>query len=147
MAISEPDRLYIRRKDRETYEIILGSDSPLRGQDAKVAFLMAMLTGYDEGKELDLASSKDGYFRSEYLTDFEKTVVKAIAVQKKGGLAVLLDMKEVYAIAERYAAGGLESLKGHLLSGEHGSYEKRLELLLREKATRLVSPPLRADAP
>jgi len=129
MARDEPDRLYIRRKDRETYAIILDRGSPLAGAEAKVVFLMAMLTGFMEGKELELGSQREGYFRTEYLTDAEKSVIKAIAVQREGGLEVLADKKKVYAIAEGYAAGGLESLKNRIL-GEHGSYEKELELLL-----------------
>ena len=133
MARDEPDRLYIRKKDRDDYAMILGPGSPLQGQEAKVAFIMAMLIGYTEGKEQDLGPQKDGYFRTEYLTDSEKTVIKSIAVEKSGNLKVLQDPKEVYALAEKFAAGGLESLKNQLFSGEHGSFEKRLELLLRSK--------------
>jgi len=132
VAKDEPDRLYIRKKDREDYSLILGAGSPLQGQEAKVAFIMAMLAGYTEGKELELGSQKEGYVRTEYLTDLEKTIIKAIAVKKTGGLDVLQDKREVYAIAERFAAGGLESLKNQLF-GEYGSYEKRLELLLRDE--------------
>ena len=107
MARDEPDRLYIRKKDRDDYAMILGPGSPLQGQEAKVAFIMAMLIGYTEGKELDLGPQKDGYFRTEYLTDSEKTVITSIAVEKSGNLKVLQDSKEVYALAEKFAAGGL----------------------------------------
>src|SRR5437867_2470849 len=136
MAKDEPDRLYIRRSDRQDYDMILGKGSPLEGKETKVAFLMSMVTGYSEGKELELGTQRDGYVRTEYLTETEKTIIKAIAVQKKGTLDILQDKKEVYSIAERYAAGGLESLKNHLFSGEHGSFEKTTELQLRSLAER-----------
>lgn len=123
----EPDRLYIRKSDFDDYKrLIEEKDSPLHGKDNKYLFMMAMCIGLHEGRRTDLDNKKD-YVRLEYLTDKEKSIIKALAVAEEGNLDVLLDKKKVYSIAEQYAATGIKLLKDMIFSGGYGSFSKKLE--------------------
>lgn len=132
MDNKEPDRLYVRRSDIEDYDRLKEKDSPLASKDNKDLFMMAMSIGFYEGARTELGSKKD-FVRIEYLTDREKSIIKAIAVAEEKGLDVLLDKKKVYSIAEEYAAGGIKLLKDKVFSGGYGSFSKKLESDLLEQ--------------
>jgi hypothetical protein len=133
----DPLILYVREGDRKIYDE-LRRGGPLEGQETKVVFLLAMITGFLNKRSEDLGPNKDTYIRTEYLSDEEKTLIKAIAVQTEGKLEVLADMKDVYSIAERFAAGGIERLRSDLKSLEGGTYLKRLEVALAESTSALT---------
>lgn len=129
MDNKEPDRLYIKKSDFDDYKrLIEEKDSPLHGKDNKYLFMMAMCIGFHEGikTELPVGNKKD-YVRLEYLTDKERSIIKALAVAEEGNLDVLLDKKKVYSIAEQYAATGIKLLKDKVFSGGYGSFSKKLE--------------------
>lgn len=131
----EPDIIYIRKKDEEAFDRLQEKDSPFHDKDKKHLFLMAMATGYHEGKRIEIGPGErlpGGYIRTSYLKDREKALIKAIAVADSGGLDVISDKKRVYEIAECYAAGGIESLKISVLSGTYEEYSKKLEVTLLE---------------
>jgi hypothetical protein len=101
-------------------------DSSFADAQNKEIFLAAMVVGFREGGRIKL-KNKDGYFREAYLNDEERTLIRAIAISTEGNLNVLLDEQKVYSIAEEYATGGISLLKAKVLSGEYGSYVKKLE--------------------
>lgn len=126
MVREEPDRFYINKSDRKDYDRLLEKDSPFHRRENKELFMMAMIFGFQEGNREEL-KKKEGFFRTEYLTDEEMSIIKAIAVAEAGDLNVLLDKKKVFSIAEEYATGGIKILKDKVFSGEYGTYAKRLE--------------------
>jgi len=120
------DRLYIEKSDRKVYDRLKRVDSPFKGKGNKELFVMAMILGFGEGGTKEL-NKKEGYVRTAYLTDEEKSLIKAIAIDKVAALDVLLDKEKVYSIAEQYAAYGIRLLHDRVFSGEYGTYAKRLE--------------------
>jgi len=130
------DRLYVDKRDVNVFNRLKEKDSPFAGSQNKDVFLAAMVVGYHEGSKIEL-KNKEGYVREEYLNPRELALIRAIAVTDKGNLEVLLDKQEIFSIAEQYATGGIEILKAKALSGEYGSYTKKLEselLRAHEKA-------------
>jgi len=101
-------------------------DGPFKGRENKELFLLAMGIGFHERSQKKL-KSKEGYVRTEYLSDEEKAIIKSIAISKEGDLSILLDKKKVYSIAEEYAAAGIKILSEKVFGGEYGSYIKKLE--------------------
>lgn len=120
------DRIYVDKRDLDDFNKLKEKGSPFENSQNKDVFLAAMVVGYHEGGRIGL-KNKEGYVREEYLTDEERTLIRAIAVSAEGDLNVLLDEQKVYSIAEEYAAGGISLLKMRILSGEYGSYVKKLE--------------------
>lgn len=120
------DRIYIDKKDLADFIRLKEKDSPFANSQNKDIFLAAMVVGYHEGGRIELRN-KEGYFRTEYLTDEERALIRAIAVATERNLNVVLDEQRVYSIAEEYATGGISILKAKVFSGEYGSYAKKLE--------------------
>lgn len=123
---AEPDRLYVEKSDIKLYNRLKEIDSPLKGKENKELFIMSMILGFKEEGTREL-SKKEGYVRTAYLTSKEKSLIKAIAIDKVGTLGVLLDKKKVYSIAEQYAAYGIKLLHDQVFSGEYGTYAKKIE--------------------
>lgn len=121
------DRIYIDKKDVADFASLRERrDSPFVNAQNKEIFLAAMVVGFHEGGRIEL-KNKEGYIRTEYLTDEERALIKAIAISTERGLNVLLDEQKVYSIAEEHATGGISLLKSKVFSGEYGSYVKKLE--------------------
>lgn len=60
----------------------------------------------------------------------------------------MLDKQKIYSIAEQYATGGISLLKAKVMSGEYGSYAKKLESdLLRAHAQIVENLPVTSKAP
>lgn len=135
MNSNEPDRLSISKSDRKHYDRLLEEDSPFHGQDNKIVFMMAMITGFLKGGRMEI-DRKEGYIRTEYLNNKEKSLIKAIAVSETGGLEILADKRRLYSIAEEYAAGGIALLTKEVFGPEYGSYARRLELQTVEELER-----------
>lgn len=136
MKTDIPDRVNIRKLDRRIYERLTGNDSPFAKKEAKELFMMAMVLGFCNGTKVEL-DTKEGYVRTEYLSDEQKSVIKAIAVADRGDLTILLDKKEVFSIVEKYAAGGIALLKDEVFS-EYGSYSKILESELLDEFKKIM---------
>lgn len=135
MNNTEPLILYIRESDRKHYDR-LSQDAPFSGQREKVLFMMAMITGFLKGERIKLDKKKD-YTRTEYLTEEEKLVIKAIAIYESGDLKVLADRKEVYLIAEEFAAGGIGILIEDVCGPQYGTFVKRFESQLVKEFTKM----------
>ncbi|MBC7128255.1 MAG: hypothetical protein H5T45_00790 [Thermoplasmatales archaeon] len=129
----EPLIIRVRATDLDDFNTLLNEkESPFINSTRKAVFLMAMAIGYRERKKISLEREKTkDYDRVAYLNPAEKALIKAVAIaDKRGDLQVLLNPKEVYSIAESYAAGGIKILKNKVFSGEFGSYIKKLEIEL-----------------
>ena len=125
------DRVYIKDGDRDIYNRLLKRGSPFQGQHNKIPFLASMLIGYLEDVRIPLGKNRDGWILKSYLSEKESSIIKAIAVETKNDLHVLLDENEVYTIVEEYATGGLKLLHDEIYTSSNpASYPKRLELLL-----------------
>lgn len=137
MNEKDPLIVYVRKSDRAIYDSLLESDSPFAssGLQTKHLFMLAMATGFYEGKKIVMKEGERdgaGFFRTEYLTDREKSLFKAIAVADTGSFDILLDKRRIYLIAQEYASGGIGSLKEQAFTGGIGSYPNRLEVEILE---------------
>lgn len=135
MKADIPDRVNIRKSDRLIYERLFKNDSPFAKKEAKELFIMAMILGFCNGTKVEL-DTKEGYVRIEYFSDEQKSIIKAIAVAESGNLNILLKKKEVFSIAEKYAAGGIALLKDEVFN-TYGNYSKRLESDLLDEYNKL----------
>lgn len=120
------DRLFVDKKDFEDFNRLKEKDTPFAGVHNHEIFIAAMVTGYREGCRIELKNRKEFFFEKD-LTKEENALIRAVAVSEEDGLNVLLDKQKIYSIAEQYATGGISLLKAKVLSGEYGSYAKKLE--------------------
>jgi len=130
------DRLFVDKKDFDDFNRLKEKDTPFAGAPHHEIFIAAMVTGYREGCRIELKNRKELFFEKD-LTKEETALIKAIAVAEEGGLNVLLDKQQMYLIAEQYATGGISLLKAKVLSGEYGSYAKKLESDLLKAHTQI----------
>jgi hypothetical protein len=127
MENKEPIIIYIKKSQRPDFDILL-KDSIFKEKENKHVFLLAMLIGFKNGIKIKLTDrDSKGFFRTEYLSDREKALIKAIAIADQKSLLILKDKKKVYSIVEEYAAGGIKILKDKVTSGEYGSFIKKFE--------------------
>ena len=141
------DRFYVDKKDVNDFNRVKEKDTPFAGAHNKEIFLAAMVIGYHEGCRIEI-KNREGYFHEKDLTRGDAALIRAIAVAEEGGLNVLLDKQKIYSIAEQYATGGISLLKARILSGEYGSYAKKLESeLLRAYEKIRESAPKKPLAP
>jgi len=132
MESKAPDRLYCRKSDREIYDL-LKKEEPFKRKDLIHIFMMALSAGYMEKNRVKL-DTKVGLILLYHVPREVKSIMKAIAIaEEDGNLNVLLDEGKVYSIAEEYATGGIKILKNKVLSGDFGSYIKKLEAELIDK--------------
>ena len=129
-----PKVINVGKKDKKDFDLLREDKSSFfYGRDHKEIFFMAIVYGFMNNNSKALGDKHSGgHFRVETLSEGDKTLIKALAVKKTGSLDVLLNLKEVYSIAEQYATGGISYLKNGVFSKQHGSYAKRLEELLVE---------------
>ena len=123
-----PDRLNIERKHRKIYEKILKGRNPLSRKNGfrnKHIFILAMCIGYHNDITYEL-ETKEGYILADYLSKEDETIIYSIAAEV-GGLKALIDLNEVYKIAEQYAKGGITLLNEEIKNQQLGSYSKKLE--------------------
>jgi hypothetical protein len=106
----EPQIVYIDANDKPTYDMLSEKGGPLEGMDNKDMFLLAMALGYMNNIKVEL-KDRLYFFRTSYLDNHEKALLKAIAVSEEGSLDVLSDKKKIYSLAEQYATGGLKLLR------------------------------------
>lgn len=134
MKRESPKVINVGKRDKKDFDLLREDKSSFfYGRDHKEVFLMAMVFGFLNNSSKSLGEKHSGgHFRVETLNETDITLIKALAVKKTGRLDVLLDLKEVYSIAEQYATGGISYLKNEIFGKQHGSYQKRLEELLVE---------------
>jgi len=129
-----PKVINVGNRDKKDFDLLKEDKSSFfYGREHKEVFLMAMVYGFLNNNYKPLRERhKGGHCRVETLNETDITLIKAIAVKKTGSLDVLLNLKEVYSIAEQYATGGISYLKDAVFSKQHGDYTKRFEELLVE---------------
>lgn len=129
-----PKVINVGKRDKKDFDLLREDKSSFfYGREHKEVFLMAMVYGFLNNNSKALGEKHSGgHCRVETLNEKEITLIKALAVKKTGRLDVLLDLKEVYSIAEQYATGGISYLKNDIFSKQHGEYTKRFEELLVE---------------
>ncbi len=132
-----PIVLNVKESLIKDFERLLEKDSPLKGKENKHVFILAMMTGFSEGHRMKL-DKKKSYIRMEYLSEKEKSVIKAIALHDEKNLEVLADPQKIYSIAEEYASGGIKYLKEAVFTAQHGSYIKRLETKLVDEVKKAL---------
>lgn len=134
----EPDRLYIEQGAKKAYyDKLHDKRSPLardKGYENKDLFILSMCIGYDEGIKIEL-NKKLGYFHSRHLSKKDEAIIYSIAAEE-GGLEALIDLKNVYTVAEQYAKGGINILYDSVFS-EFGSFSKRFESQLLKRVQNL----------
>lgn len=127
------DRLYISQEKEEAFRTI-GTISPFKelNLSAKSIFIIAAIFGSKNRVRKELKKRKE-YVRMEYLTQEDRSLLKALAVKEKRTLDVLLNPEEIFVISEELASCGIDFLKSLVSSLEDASVEKRLERLLLEE--------------
>jgi hypothetical protein len=136
-TLKEPDRLYIEKGDRDLYKGIKGEDM-FSGKDTKELFIIALAFGF-KNKVRKSFQNREGYVRTEYLTDKDKALLYAIALKEADSVDILSDKEEVFKIAEEYAHGGVRILHDSIGSTQFGSFSKQFEKMLHEIYEELMS--------
>lgn len=112
--MTNPDRLYIDKTDREIYKKLkdIGIFKDLQDKDQ---FMFAMGFGIRYQQRVPL-TSREGFFLDDRLKEEDIAILNSIAIYEnrdtKEPIAVLKDKAEVYKIAEEYAHGGLLIIEG-----------------------------------
>jgi hypothetical protein len=103
---------YIRQL-RKAFASIAGEQGDLSNKEM---FLIAMGVGfYAKNKISDFKRSNTGP-RIEYFNDQDNVLFASLQVAETGDAKSLLDVEELYNLAEQYAAGGVSILWNHLQS-------------------------------
>jgi len=119
----KPDRLSIDKKDRKLYDEI----KIFKNKENKEKFLFAMAYGYMNNIKFPI-KSKEGYILNIFLIPEDEALINSLAVKDSGSPEVLLDLQDVYNIAEGYAHAGLKLLYDEsIASADPGSFNIRLE--------------------
>lgn len=135
-----PDRVYINKKDREIYQKLQEKTiSPFKGKDNRVLYMLTLALGFVEGERIEFSPGERlGYILLKTLEDEDKAIINAIAVYEKGDLSILGHKKEVYTIADEYAASGIQLLKDEVFGGKYGTFLKKLEYRLIETYKKVI---------
>lgn len=137
MAKIIPDRINIDKKDRKLYDDKLDNEELLRfsgrggRRTRKEQFLFALAFGFRNKVKRPL-ESKEGFFLIKDLHPEDEALLNAVALYDTGNPEVLSDRKEVFKIAEEYAHAGIKLLVDKIESLEFGSFDKVLEMELKE---------------
>lgn len=124
-----PDRLNIEKEDKKYYDNLVME--VFSSKERKEQFLFAMAIGFKNGISRPL-NSKEGFFRTEYLSPEDKALLNSLAIYQTGSAEVLQDLDTVYRIAEEYAHAGIKIIYDEATSGQPGSIFKKYELTLSE---------------
>lgn len=133
MKSKKPLTLSVDKSCMDDFRRLLKKDSPLATKDTKNVFLMAVAKGFSLKARTRL-QNKESFVRTEYLSDREDAILKALALHETNDWTILSDPKEIYSIAEEYANGGIKHLKDEVFDKQYGSFIKKLESLLVDKS-------------
>ncbi|MCD4670738.1 MAG: hypothetical protein K8S14_09870 [Actinomycetia bacterium] len=133
MMIKKPDRLNIDKNDRKLYDEI----RIFKKKENKEKFLFAMAYGYMNNIRFPI-KSKDGFILNKTLLPEDEALINSLAVKDSESPEILLDLQDVYNIAEEYAHAGLKMLYDESMSNaEHGSFNIKLEKEIFEKIKKI----------
>jgi len=121
--MSEPDRIYIDIKDRELYDKLQEEFFPKSTR--KEQFLFAMAIGFKKSERIPL-ETKEGFFLVKDLRKEDKALLTALAMLIEGP-EILVNMEEVYKIAEEYAHAGIKLFIDEYSGPSFASFDKKLE--------------------
>ncbi len=136
MKSKKPLTISVDKSCIEDFRRLLKKDSPLKSKETKDVFLLAVAKGYSFKSRVKL-KNKESFVRTEYLKDEDEALLKAIAISETKDWKILSDPKEIFAIAEEYAVGGIKHLKHEVFDKQYGSFLKRVESQLFDKAKKL----------
>ena len=126
--MSKIDRISIQEKDWGKYEEIRErEESPLKGSQNKILYLLALSLGFKYDMKSDELKNKKGFVRLDTLSEKDKALIKVLAIEESDTLEVLDDKAQVYKIADKYATGGVGLLYEGVFSNEPGEYFKKME--------------------
>lgn len=129
--VDEPDRLFIKKTDRDIYDEILKS-SDLKVRSNIDIFLLAAVIGFKKGQRISIKGNKDGYVLTYTIKDEDRILMNAIAIYETKNEEVIENQKEVFEIVEEYAHAGLTYLRDMVFDKERGSFLKKFESYLRD---------------
>ena len=119
----------IDRNDRKLYDEI----KLFKKKENKEKFLFAMAYGYMNNVKFPI-KSKEGYILNKYLIPEDEALIYSLAIKDFKCPEVLLDLQDVYTIAEEYAHAGLKLLYDESTTDvEHGSFNVKLEKEIFER--------------
>ena len=125
--IKEQDRLFIDKEDRKLYSR-LNSEDMLneKSRDRKEQFIFALSYGFKNNVKRPLVN-KEGFIRSDYLTEFDQALIKAVAIYDSKSIDILNSINDIYTIAEQYAHAGIKLLVDKIEQSSLVSFDKLLE--------------------
>lgn len=133
----------IDEKDREAYDRLKESEEVFRNLDWKDVFIIAMGLGLYKGLRKPIQKRHSGgFFRGSFLREEDEALLAAAAVYAESGVDVLSNEREVIAIVEEYAHGGVHELLRWVESSPYGTFEKDFE----REVLQLIKEFLESDA-
>jgi len=129
--MEEPSLIHIEKANKSLFENIELFHTAEKERDYKDQFIFAMAVGfrYDEKEPI---KTKKWFFRSSYLKKEDKNLINALALAHFNDPEKLLNIKEVFEIAEEYANGGIIYLNKQIEKMPFGSFNKKLEKILQK---------------
>ena len=126
MGNEKPFTLNIQKLDKSIYKKLQEENSPLRGRSNRDLFMLAMFIGFRQGTRTKL-KERETYVRTEYFSNEDISIMKAVAIHESQSLEVLQDLRKVFSIVEEYANCGIKILKDESYSGGLKTFVKRFE--------------------
>jgi len=123
--MSEPDRLYIAKEDRELYDKLQGKWI-FKGRSKKEQFVFAMAFGFGKGVRRVIERREEFFHRPDLRLE-DKAILDIVAIQTEGSLSILLNIEQVFQIAQEYAHAGIQLLNDEFESSPLGTFEKKFE--------------------
>jgi len=118
--------IYRDINDIDKYDFIRKEEF-FKEKDNKDIFIFAMAFGFQNNIEMKINKRDEaGFIRTEYLDEYDWTLIKSVAIDKKG-IEVLDQPEQVIEIAENYAHGGIQQLCRQIENLQFGSLEKWIE--------------------
>ena len=103
-----------------------GSNSIFEGLTQGDIFLLALAVGASKNRKAKQIRSKQLNIPSSVFSEEQKWAILSVMISIEKDLLILMNEKQVYELAELYAAEGLEIIKSHI-STHGGNYDKYLE--------------------
>lgn len=106
-----PRDISVDTETRDIYTRLTEMDSsPFSGAELNDLFVFAAAFGFNQGLRTELGSTH-ALANRDALSDKQKWILKAIALKEVENESILNDGRQIYAIAEEYAEGGIRQLE------------------------------------
>jgi len=124
------DRLNIDKDNRIIYKTIQDSEGDLKKIPNTELFFLAVMFGKYCSEKREEIQRQEGYIREQSLSKDDWHILKALAVDEKKEMDVLLNKNEMFKIAEEYANSGIKRLNNWYFEQEHIFIERAEEFLI-----------------